>query len=55
MPDAEAEDHFLWLGTFVGLDTLASSDVTRRTFGWEPTRPGLLDDLAAGRYTDDPA
>jgi len=55
VPDAEAEDHFLWLGTFVGLDTLASSDVTRRTFGWEPTRPGLLDDLAAGRYTDDPA
>jgi nucleoside-diphosphate-sugar epimerase len=55
VPDAEAEDHFLWLSRFVGMDSRASSEVTRRTFGWDPSRPGLLDDLAAGRYTDGPA
>jgi nucleoside-diphosphate-sugar epimerase len=55
VPDEEAEDHFLWLSTFVGLDTLASSTATRSAFGWEPDRPGLLDDLAAGRYTTEQA
>ena len=55
VPDAEAADHFLWLAPFVALDTRASSAVTRRAFGWEPTGPGLLEDLAAGAYTDEPA
>jgi len=54
VPDTEATDHFLWLGPMVALDTRASSAVTRRAFGWTPTGPGLLDDVAAGSYTDGP-
>jgi nucleoside-diphosphate-sugar epimerase len=52
VPDAEAADHFLWLAPLVALDTRASSAVTRRAFGWQPTGPELLEDLAAGAYTD---
>jgi nucleoside-diphosphate-sugar epimerase len=54
VPAAEAADHFLWLAPIVALDTRASSAVTRRAFDWEPTGPGLLEDLAAGAYTDEP-
>jgi nucleoside-diphosphate-sugar epimerase len=49
-PDAEAAGHFFWLAPMVSLDTRASSALTRTAFGWEPTHPGLLDDLAAGAY-----
>ena len=55
VPAAEAADHFLWLAPMVALDTRASSAVTRRALGWEPTGPGLLEDLAAGAYTDESA
>ncbi|KUI28623.1 SDR family oxidoreductase [Mycobacterium sp. GA-2829] len=43
-------DHFGWLGAFFGQDLPASSALTRDRFGWQPTRPGLLDDLAQGHY-----
>lgn len=45
-----AFDHFGWLGAFFSLDVPASSAVTRELLGWQPTRPGLLDDLAQGHY-----
>src|SRR5271163_3675203 len=42
----EAAVHFgSWLGTFVGLDLIASSALTREKLGWNPTGPGLLTDL----------
>jgi len=41
----EAE-HFGNIAMAVGLDNPTSSERTRRTLGWRPTRPGLLDDLA---------
>jgi nucleoside-diphosphate-sugar epimerase len=47
----DADEHFGWLGTFLPLDIRASSAVTRDLLGWQPTHPGLLDDLEAGRYT----
>jgi nucleoside-diphosphate-sugar epimerase len=40
-----AEQHFGHLSGFVGLDNPTSSQVTRDTLGWTPTRPGLISDL----------
>jgi nucleoside-diphosphate-sugar epimerase len=45
-----APEHFTWLAAFIGLDTPASSAGTRQLLGWQPTRPGLLEDLDKGHY-----
>ena len=47
-------EHFGWLGGFFAMDVQASSARTRELLGWAPTEPGLLDDLAEGRYTREP-
>ncbi|MFE6971500.1 SDR family oxidoreductase [Isoptericola sp. NPDC057653] len=47
---ADAAEDFGWLGTFWGMDAVASSALTRELLGWEPTGPTLLEDLAAGAY-----
>jgi hypothetical protein len=44
----EAQAHFGWMAMFAGLDLPASSRLTRERLDWQPTGPGLLDDL--GRY-----
>jgi nucleoside-diphosphate-sugar epimerase len=46
----DAAEHFGWLATFVTIDSPASSTLTRRLLGWEPTHPGLVDDLEKGHY-----
>jgi nucleoside-diphosphate-sugar epimerase len=46
VPADEATDHFGWLGGFLGMDSPASSALTRQLLGWEPTGPGLLEDIA---------
>ena len=46
----KAGEHFGWLGHFAGLDMPASSEWTRRTLGWEPTGPGLIEDLTNMKY-----
>ncbi|WP_314148767.1 SDR family oxidoreductase [uncultured Leifsonia sp.] len=46
----EAAEHFGWIGGFFGMDIPASSALTRERYGWEPTGPTLLEDLAAGSY-----
>ncbi|MGB9185741.1 MAG: SDR family oxidoreductase [Solirubrobacteraceae bacterium] len=46
----DAGDHFTWLAGFVGLDSPASSTLTRELLGWQPTHPGLIDDLEQGHY-----
>ncbi len=46
----DAFDHFGWLGGFFSLDVPASSTLTRKELGWNPTRIGLLDDLEQGHY-----
>jgi nucleoside-diphosphate-sugar epimerase len=46
----EAAAHFGWFGMFAGMDLLASSAMTRARLGWQPTGPGLLEDLARMDY-----
>ena len=46
----DAFEHFGFLGAFIGTDAPASSAWTRELLGWQPTHPGLLDDLDEGHY-----
>ena len=50
VPAEQASDHFGWIGRFFGLDCRASSEVTRKLLGWEPTHQGLIADLKEGHY-----
>ena len=47
---SEAVDHFGPLGHFVGLDSPANATISRELLGWEPTGPGLLEDLEQEHY-----
>lgn len=51
----DADAHFAWLGGLVGVDGPASSALTRAAFGWQPTHPGLIEDLDKGHYFDAPS
>ncbi|MEC3993757.1 SDR family oxidoreductase [Actinacidiphila sp. DG2A-62] len=42
--------HFGPAGAVFALDQPASSELTREKFGWQPTHPSLIEDLAAGDY-----
>ncbi len=46
----DAAAHFTWLAHFVAADSPASSRLTREQMGWEPSHPGLIDDLDEGHY-----
>lgn len=46
----DAASHFTWLSGFLGLDAPASHTLTSELVGWQPTGPGLLEDLDAGHY-----
>ena len=46
----KAGEHFAWFAHFAALDMPASSEWTRRTLGWEPTGPGLIEDLKNMKY-----
>lgn len=48
---ADAVEHFGFIGQFFGMEMSATSDETRELLGWEPTGPGLLEDIAAGAYS----
>ena len=48
----DAPQHFSFLGAFVSLDNPTSSELTRRLLDWEPTHPGLIEDLEHGHYFD---
>ena len=47
----EAPAHFGWLAMFAGLDLPASSAKTRELLGWNPTGPGLIEDLKRMDYS----
>jgi hypothetical protein len=47
---ADAPEHFTWLAGFLGLDSPASSALTRELLGWQPVQPGLIADLDEGHY-----
>jgi nucleoside-diphosphate-sugar epimerase len=51
----DAGGHFTWLAGFLGADSPASSTLTRELLGWQPTQPGLIDDLDQGHYFDNPS
>jgi nucleoside-diphosphate-sugar epimerase len=46
----DAVEHFGWLGPFLAVDVRASSALTRTLMGWQPTHPGLIQDLEQGHY-----
>jgi nucleoside-diphosphate-sugar epimerase len=46
----EAPDYFGWWGGFAGADLLASSAITRKKLGWNPTGPALINDLERMDY-----
>lgn len=48
-PD-NADAHFGFLGPLVGLDNPTSSALTQELLGWNPTHPGLIEDLEEGHY-----
>ena len=43
-------EHFGWFAHFAALDMPASSEWTRKTLGWKPTGPGLIEDLTNMNY-----
>ncbi|SUQ58468.1 Uncharacterised protein [Raoultella terrigena] len=42
---SEAQTHFDWFAMFAAMNLRASSVWTRQQLNWQPTGPGLLDDL----------
>ena len=48
--EAVPAEQFGFLGTIFGIDQPASSALTQQNFGWHPSGPSLLDDLATGTY-----
>ena len=49
--DAEsAVEHFGWIGPLFAMDAQASSALTRELLDWNPTGPGLIEDIDAGHY-----
>jgi nucleoside-diphosphate-sugar epimerase len=50
IPAEEAINHFGFMGRIAGTDNPASSEITRKTLGWHPKHPALLQDLEADFY-----
>ena len=42
--------YFGFLANLVTLDLPASNAITRQVLGWQPSQPGLLEDLDNGHY-----
>jgi nucleoside-diphosphate-sugar epimerase len=51
----DAGEYFGWMAGFVGIDSPASSALTRELLGWQPTHLGLLADLDQGHYFRNPS
>ena len=52
MSPEQAAENFGWFAMFIGVDMPASSARTRKTLGWQPTGPGLLEDIDDPAYFD---
>jgi nucleoside-diphosphate-sugar epimerase len=50
VPEEEIPAYFGFLAGFITLDDPTSNAKTRQLVGWEPTHPGLIEDLDAGHY-----
>lgn len=55
IPSEQAGEHFGWMAGFIGMDSPASSALTQELLGWQPTHPGLLEDLEHARFFDEAA
>jgi nucleoside-diphosphate-sugar epimerase len=49
----EAQGHFGLFALFASFNAPASSELTRKQFGWHPVQPGLIADLDEGHYFGD--
>jgi len=47
---SEADEHFGWMALFAGMDVPSSSERTMALLGWQPTQPGLLNDISKPGY-----
>jgi len=54
VPPEEAAEHFGFLSAVVSLDNPTSSALTQTILDWQPTHPGLIDDLDQGHYFNTP-
>jgi nucleoside-diphosphate-sugar epimerase len=50
IPPEDAAERFSFLAGFIGLDSPASATITRELLNWQPTHPGLIEDLEQGHY-----
>jgi nucleoside-diphosphate-sugar epimerase len=51
IPAERSVEHFgPFFGHFMTVDMPAASDLTRKALGWEPTGPGLIEDLMKMKY-----
>ena len=50
IPPEKAAEQFGMFGRFAALDMPASSEWTRNTLGWNPTGPGLIENLTNMKY-----
>ncbi|GAA1020001.1 oxidoreductase [Acrocarpospora pleiomorpha] len=50
VPTEQVDEHFGFLGMFLGIDGPASNTLTRELTGWAPSEPGLLEDLDQRHY-----
>jgi nucleoside-diphosphate-sugar epimerase len=50
IPKEKAAEHFGMFAHFATLDMPASSEWTRKTLGWNPTGPGMIEDLTNMKY-----
>jgi nucleoside-diphosphate-sugar epimerase len=50
----DAAEHFAWLAQVLAADSPASGELTRELMNWQPTQPGLIDDLDQGHYFASP-
>src|SRR6266702_5709077 len=55
VPAGEASGHFGFLAGFLAADNPVSSALTRELLGWQPTHPGLIEDLDKGHYFHGPS
>jgi nucleoside-diphosphate-sugar epimerase len=51
----DAAEHFGWLAGYLAIDGPASSTLSQELLGWQPTHPGLIDDLDKGHYFHNPS
>lgn len=45
LTEEESKEHFQWMSHFITFDSPATNFQTREALGWEPTEPGLLEDM----------